>query len=123
MRGGKRTGAGRKKGAITAATRRRKEIIEEATNAGITPLELSLRLMRALWAKAINPKGEIINDGKAMQAHIIAKDVAPFVHPKLATIEMGGKGGGAIEMHHQVITAEMTAKEAAEAYAASLHKK
>lgn len=91
-RGGKRPNSGRKKGTVSEATKRRKEIAEEAAAAGITPLELSLRLMRELWAQATDQAGKIINMGKAMQAHIVAKDAAPFIHPKLATIDNNVKG-------------------------------
>jgi hypothetical protein len=87
MRGGKRPGAGRKKGTVSEATRRRKQIAEEAAASGITPLELQLQLMRHLWSEATDKAGKIVNIGKAMQANVVAKDAAPFVHPRLANVE------------------------------------
>ena len=97
-RGGRRPGSGRRKGEVTAATKRRKEIADEAAAAGITPLELSLRLMRDLWAQATDKTGKIIGFGKAMQAHVIAKDCAPFIHPKLAAVEHTGNHNNPLEM-------------------------
>src|SRR4051812_37656859 len=46
-RGGRRPGAGRKPGSLTMKTR---EIAAKAAPEGVTPLELQLATMRALWA-------------------------------------------------------------------------
>ena len=48
-RGGKRPGAGRKRGGRNPRTLSRLKLVEEATAGGITPLELMLRHMRDLW--------------------------------------------------------------------------
>ena len=77
--GGKRTGAGRKKGSKTA---RVQEIAAEAKAAGITPLEVMLGAMRQAW------------DGNDKDAAArFAKDAAPYVHPRLAAVEHTGKDG------------------------------
>lgn len=75
-RGGARPGAGRKKGALTKRTQ---EIVAKASAEGITPLEVMLGAMREAW-----------DNGDKKEAATIAKDAAPFVHPKLAAIEHSG---------------------------------
>jgi hypothetical protein len=80
--GGKREGAGRKPGSMT---KRRREIIDEAAKDGITPLEVQLRTMRALWDAANS--GPTLDFEKATAACAIAKDAAPYLHPRLSNIE------------------------------------
>lgn len=82
MRGGKRAGAGRKAG---SATKRTREIADNAAAAGETPLEYMLRVMR-------DPSVEHERRDK------MAASAAPYVHPKLAAIEHSGKDGGPIVM-------------------------
>lgn len=81
-RGGKREGAGRKPG---SATRRTREIADKAAAEGITPLEVMLKAMR-LHADA----------ERWDEAAAVAKDAAPYVHPKLAAIEHSGPDGAGI---------------------------
>lgn len=69
--GGARAGAGRKVGATTTKTR---EIADKAAAAGVTPLEYMLGILR----DEENPP--------AMRFEA-AKAAAPFVHPKLSSIE------------------------------------
>lgn len=78
--GGKRAGAGRKKGSLTKKNR---DIAEKALADGITPLEVMLKAMRM---KA--------DDGDWTGAAAIAKDAAPYMHAKLASVEQTGPGGG-----------------------------
>ena len=70
IRGGKRSGAGRKKGSVT---RRTQELISRAAEDGETPLEYMLRVMRTS------------NDDKRKDA--MAQAAAPYIHPKLAAVE------------------------------------
>lgn len=77
MRGGARKGAGRPKG---AATKRSREIADRESQNGITPLEVMLKAMRAHVDK---------NDLDA--AASIAKDAAPYMHAKLASVQHQGK--------------------------------
>lgn len=86
-RGGKRPGAGRKPGAVSEATRRRKEVAQKALSEGVSPLDVMLTTMRTLWDQATDEAGKVVNLGKAMQANIVAKDAAPFLHPKLSSVE------------------------------------
>lgn len=81
-RGGARSGAGRKQGALTKRTR---EIAEKAIAEEITPLEVMLKAMKLHY------------DGERFdQAATIAKDAAPYVHAKLAAIEHSGPNKGPI---------------------------
>lgn len=81
MRGGKREGAGRKKGALTERTR---AIAEGAAAQGETPLEYMLRVLR-------DPTVE------HERRDDMAKAAAPYVHAKLASVAHTGKDGGPIE--------------------------
>lgn len=69
--GGARPGAGRKPGSVTKKTR---EIANKAAEAGITPLEYMLEVMR--------------DDENPMDVRFeAAKAAAPYIHPKLSSIE------------------------------------
>lgn len=72
--GGKREGSGRKQGALSIRAR---DIAIEAIEAGITPLEVLLQAMRKAW-----------DQGDIESATVYAKDAAPYVHPRLASMEM-----------------------------------
>lgn len=72
-RGGKRVGAGRPAGAATIKTR---ELANVLTGSDETPLEVMLRFM-ALAAKA----------GDADRAVKFATLAAPYMHPRLSSIE------------------------------------
>lgn len=120
-RGGKREGAGRKVSAITVRTR---EVAEQAIAEGKTPLEVMLDNMRhfqqvALDAEAVleglsaeEYSGEKLKPeeqfkkilaevkkaaGLRQMAHDCARDAAAYMHPKLASIEHAGEGGGPIK--------------------------
>ncbi len=78
-RGGKRKGAGRKPGSKTVRT---SKVALEAAEKGITPLEVMLEAMRELYEK-----------GDKVEAAKIAKDAAPYCHPRLNAIEHKGEIG------------------------------
>lgn len=82
-RGGKRPGAGRKAGAASTKTR---EVADRTAADGITPLEIMIETMRGLWAEATTADGRP-NIGKRMQACAIAEKAAPYVHPKLSSVD------------------------------------
>src|SRR5215472_16979432 len=86
-RGGRREGAGRKPGSKLTKSQL---IAAEAREAGISPLEVQLTTMRELWRRA-HANGEMDAD-LAAQACAIAKDCAPYVHPRLASIQHAGPG-------------------------------
>lgn len=80
VNGGKREGAGRKKGSPNKKT---VVIQEKVAETGLTPLEVMLDIMR-----------NTTDDRLRLTA---AQSAAPYVHAKLSSIELTGKDGGAVE--------------------------
>lgn len=80
--GGKRPGAGRKKGSPNKATQERQKKVAAT---GQTPLAYMLKIMRDEAADLL-----VRND--------MAKAAAPYVHPRLAVMEVAGKPGSPIEV-------------------------
>lgn len=78
--GGARPGAGRKRGGKNRKTR---EIADRAAAEGITPLEYMLKVLRD-------------DDMDAARRDDMAKAAAPYMHPRLASVEHGGKDGSPI---------------------------
>ncbi len=76
-KGGRRAGAGRKKGSCSVKTR---EIADKAIIEGITPLEYLLSILR----DESQPQADRVD---------AAKSAAPYVHAKLMASEHTGKGG------------------------------
>lgn len=74
-RGGLRPGAGRPKGAASVKTR---DIADNAAAEGITPLEFMLQIMRDVGEDSV----------RRLDA---AKSAAPYIHPRLATLDVGNK--------------------------------
>jgi hypothetical protein len=93
-RGGPRKGAGRKTG---SATKRTREIADKAAAEGITPLEVMLKTMRALVTKAEQSDPKNPDVSMMVEASAVAKDAAPYIHPRLAAVEHSGKDGGALD--------------------------
>lgn len=105
-KGGKRAGAGRKPGALTQRTR---EIAEKTAATGLTPLEVMVKAMReaderadelrALAEKEKDPKERLALAGAAVrlraQAADVAQSAAPYMHPRLQSIEQ--KVSGSLE--------------------------
>ena len=79
-RGGKRAGAGRKKG---EPNRRTVETQAMAQQTGITPLEYMLDVMR--------------NSSDERMRMAAATAAAPYVHAKLSSVELSGIDGGPVE--------------------------
>ena len=82
MHGGKRSGAGRPRGAPNKANAERQAAIAAS---GLTPLDYMLAVLR----------DESAEPNTRMEA---AKSAAPYVHPKLASIEHGGKDDSPIQI-------------------------
>jgi hypothetical protein len=72
-RGGWREGAGRKPGSANLRTR---AIADQAAAEGRTPLEIMLKAMR--WHEEA---------GRWDQAAAVARDAAPYCHPRLSSTE------------------------------------
>lgn len=69
MRGGRRPGAGRPRG---AATKRTREIADRAASEGVLPLEYMLAVLRDETADAARRDD-------------MARSAAPYLHPRLST--------------------------------------
>ena len=115
--GGKRTGAGRKRGSVTKKTR---EIAEKAHESGLTPLDVMLGTMRELWAKAEEGEVEVNGQGPTTKiltpldfrllAAEVAQKAAPFVHAKLANVQVAGDPEGSpVEVRHSIRLAPLIA--------------
>lgn len=74
-RGGKREGAGRPKGTVNKATAQRQA---EVAASGLTPLDYLLGVMRDEEADEASRRD-------------CAKAAAPYVHPRLAAVELSGE--------------------------------
>ena len=130
-KGGARPGAGRKEGSLTKRTR---EIAEVAAAQGITPLEIMMSTMMALYKEAGNcsrqsnqhddlgDKANEHDDGhEAMitenrikllnMAATIARHAAPYVHPRLSAIEHTGKDGAPLQSGVLVVPSAMSMDE------------
>ena len=83
-RGGRRPGAGRKPGSANTKTR---AIADAAAAAGVTPLEVMLNTMKALWEDALDDDGKLTNIEKALAACSVGKDAAPYMHPRMQQIQ------------------------------------
>lgn len=89
--GGKRAGAGRKKGSKNKITEARESIAFAALHAGVTPLEYMLDCMRM----PIPEDADAITRAAMVDLRFeAAKAAAPYVHPRLtaAQIEQGKPG-------------------------------
>lgn len=87
-RGGRRTGAGRKPGAVTSRSRK---FADEAVASGdLLPLDFMLVAMR--------------DDAQPFDVRMdAAKAAAPYIHAKLAAVSVGGEDGGSIQIMQKVI--------------------
>jgi hypothetical protein len=84
--GGRRPGAGRKPGGRNERTR---EIADRLNLEGLSPLEVMVEAMR---------RHVTANDWDAAAA--IAKDAAPYMHPRLATVNVGNKDDEPFRVEH-----------------------
>lgn len=103
IKGGRRVGAGRKKGVPNKLTATLRAKLAET---GMTPLEVMYRAMNELCdaANRMKPDQYVKIDAKVMgyldllgRAAEIASKLAPYLHPKLQSIEHKGEGGGPIQ--------------------------
>lgn len=99
-RGGVRKNAGRKEGAATKKTR---EIADREAQSGLTPLEVMLNTMRIYVDEAVAYRNVRTETGEidvqsnlaALQllekASEVAAKAAPYMHPRLASVEHSAK--------------------------------
>jgi len=127
-KGGARPGAGRKEGSLTKRTR---EIAEAAAAQGITPLEVMMSTMMALYKEAGNCSRDHHDHGDEVGDHddghsamitenrikllnmaaTIARHAAPYVHPRLSAIEHTGKDGAPLQSGVLVVPSAMSMDE------------
>lgn len=89
-RGGKRPGAGRKKGQVSQETAARKSFQAKALESGITPLDYMLRILR--------------DESQEQSARFAAaKEAAPYVHNRLAAVTHAGDDESPIKTVHEFI--------------------
>jgi hypothetical protein len=82
-------GAGRQKG---SRNKRTQEVLDKAAELGITPLEVMLQTMRDAWDLATAPAEDVDMSPTdrltaKMSAVAIAEKAAPYLHPRLASVE------------------------------------
>jgi hypothetical protein len=75
-RGGKRAGAGRPRTKDTPAGKLNAELVLRALKEGTTPLDVMLEAMK-----------EAYEEGGALKAMPYAKEAAPYMHPKLTSVD------------------------------------
>jgi len=93
-RGGKREGAGRKEGATTVASR---EAAENYLQSGKkTPLEVMLEAMHFAMEQVEKTANVLEKKIFYEAAHAHAKDAAPYLHAKLASMEVKAEVSGTI---------------------------
>jgi hypothetical protein len=98
-RGGKRNGAGRKRGSATEKTR---EIADRIAAEGVTPLQVMIEAMNNHRAA-----------GHLDRAAAIAKDAAPYMHPRLSYVKSDvsfpdDADDAALDQHLQQLAARQT---------------
>jgi hypothetical protein len=81
-KGGARPGSGRPKGAINRVSAAKREALVKG---GETPLDYMLRVMRDA-------------DADSNRRDDMAKAAGPYVHAKLAAVEVTGKGGEPLQV-------------------------
>ena len=89
-RGGPRQNAGRKPGSPTKKTR---EVAVKAASLGITPLEFMLQVMRSECPPGASDEERAGHFNRRFEA---AKAAAPYIHPRLASINAQQNVQGAL---------------------------
>ena len=108
MNGGKRPGAGRKKGSTNKATKAIKAKVAEMQAAGLEmPLDFLNRMMREPEPVQANGENTLAFidrrarwDARRMQAGIAA---APYQHNRLSSVEHTGPKGGPIQHRVELV--------------------
>lgn len=87
--GGKRPGAGRKPGSATKKTRERADQLTESlvATAKLLPLDMMVEAAQHLWSEAVGPDGKVRDRKLLVAAATLAKDAAPYIHPRLTSVE------------------------------------
>jgi hypothetical protein len=86
MRGGKRSGSGRKKHVPNRASAARER---EAKASGLTPADILLHVMREFWKLAQESRNARKRSEHLRAAAAVAQDAAPYFHAKVTTTAPG----------------------------------
>lgn len=87
---GRKTG-GRQKGVPNKRTEANRAFVTRCIEEGVSPLDVMLGAMREAWEK-----------GDKAAAANFAKDAAPYLHPKLSSIEHKGDPENPLEQNSRV---------------------
>ncbi len=101
-RGGKRDGAGRKQDAVTVAS---KEVAKAfIASERQSPLEVMLEAMEYAMSQVRKTENALEKKIFYESAHAHAKDAAPYIHAKLANVEMQAldKNGNKADLSFEV---------------------
>lgn len=109
-RGGARKGAGRPKTKDTPEGKLRQELAIRALTEGKTPLEVILEAMRVAY-----------EEGGAKAAVPFAKEAAPYMHPRLASVDASLSGELGTYAAQPIPTEERHPMESAAGPAANGH--
>ena len=101
-----RAGLGRKRGAKNKITAMMKGLAERAAAEGITPLDYMLRILREDPPQDWTVRQKLAWFSLRFEA---AKAAAPYVHPRLASIEHNGKAAGPMVLNIVQFTPTMIA--------------
>ena len=88
-------GSGRPKG---SKTKRKVAYAIEAAKHGVTPLDVMLRTMRSIVDQADRASDDDAKTELMMKACVVARDAAPYMHPRLQTTTHRGEGDGVIKI-------------------------
>ena len=91
-RGGKRDGAGRRKGQVSEKTALRTQIATQALESGLTPLDYMLSILRD-------------EEQDAKDRFAAAKECAPYLHPRLSSVDHKGN----LNIAHETALSELEA--------------
>ena len=94
--GGKREGAGKPK---NAATKRSEQAMHLAEEKGIDPVEMLLDLTK--WAYEQFQASQTKDNADMVKDY--AKECAPYVRPKLSSVEAKGDAENPIRMVHKIV--------------------
>lgn len=92
--GGARKGAGRPKGSASIRTR---EAADRIAKTGALPVEVMVENMRYYWARRNTGKLEAQHAARD-RATEIAAQAAPYLHPKLNSVNVGGQADNPLLM-------------------------
>lgn len=99
-RGGARPNSGRKDGAATEKTR---EVADKAASDGeITPLEVIIKSMRYAWESAEAEQNKAAKLLMLESASDLAVKAAPYIHAKLASVEIKNPEGESFRTQSEI---------------------